>query len=128
MHLSEATLRSLGMKQNAPKASSTSLTLGFIIEVVDEPLGRPAEILDVIAQGMSGKRPPNKWLQRRKTVSHVEGTVDGLLTYRGRACCFEHLCRTERDLVHRHDLPIETTCLECSTVYRIRHGVIATKR
>jgi len=129
MKLTTAQRRALGMDSHrSPREQGATLLLGIIVDVIDEPSIRKDDVLDVIERGMSGKRAPNGWLQRCKGRSEVQATIDGKMTYRGRACCFERLYRLEEELVVRHDLPFNITCPACQTVYRIRRGVIGGRR
>jgi hypothetical protein len=124
MSMSEPTKRILGIGQHYDAKNRDRIMLGFIIEVEHEPEVNPWAVLTVLEQGMSGKRPPNSWLSRRKRRGAVEATVEGKYTYRGRTCCFESLSGIEAMLASRHDFPVRHTCPGCQTVYSIRHGVL----
>lgn len=122
---------------DAMEYTATGKTSSALSKVVNAPTAvlvhDPLEDIEAIvnafrdadedAAGISRKRAPNTWLQKRRgRKQQVSQRQSGLLVYDGRRCCMEHL-HGMNTIISRLRLPYRTKCPTCHATFDIEQRV-----
>jgi hypothetical protein len=96
------------------------LTYRPVVAVVSDPMDAIDHLLDLEETLAGGGRSRSRWFSEYTTESRGAGVsrVGRTMTFRERACCFEHLASVEH-LLARVRLPYETRCPVCQRLMRI---------